>query len=172
MAEAITLIWLVASVGQLIDATGKVSGYLSDIKNASTERQQFSDEVASLESLLRELEHRSDQGVVTSPGDPRIRGVKDLETTSAECNKKLEALKAKLETANKFWKRLLWTKHKAEIKDMLATIERFKASLGCWLHLDIRYECSTCSDNLLGSSTLGILPEHSKTIKVVSPQLL
>jgi hypothetical protein len=173
MSDPISLIGLVASVLQLIDAAVKVSDYLSDVKNASREQQQLSNEVACLESLLEELKQISDQGVVhvTGPGDPRIRDMKHLETTLTECVDKLNALKAKLETARKFWKRLLWTKYKAEIKDMLATIERFKALLGSWLHLDTWYE-SPISNIFLDSCTLGILPENSKSIETVSRQLL
>jgi translation initiation factor 2 gamma subunit (eIF-2gamma) len=144
MSDPISLIGLVASVLQLIDTAVKVSDYLRDIKNASTEHQQFSNEIASLESLLQELERICDRGAVemTGPEDPRVRDLQNIKSTLAECTKRLDTLKTKLETTHKLWKRLLWTKHKAEIKEMLVAIERFKALLGSWLHLDIWYKSS------------------------------
>jgi hypothetical protein len=142
MADPISLIGLVATVIQLVAAAEQVSSYLSDVRNASAEQKQLSEEIGYIKPLLQELKKVCDRGAVhvAGPDDPRLHGMQNLESTLAECDRKLVALTSTLENARTSWKRLIWTKYKGEIKDMLVSVEQFKSLLAGWLHLEIWYE--------------------------------
>ncbi len=141
MTDPITLISLVASVLQLVDTATMVYDYANDVKNAPREQRALSGEYASLKPLLEELQKRERQVDQCNPNDPRVTGMRRLEESLADCEKKMKKLAVTLESSGlkKIWKRLTWTRHKAEIKDTIVTIGRFKAILNDWLHIDLWY---------------------------------
>ncbi|KIM72175.1 hypothetical protein PILCRDRAFT_828843 [Piloderma croceum F 1598] len=139
MTDPITLIGLVASVLQLVDTATTVYDYAGDVKNAPREQRELSSEYASLKPLLEELQKRERQVDQSNPNDPRVTGMRRLEESLADCEKKMKKLAVTFESSGlkKAWKRLTWTRHKAEIKDTIVTIGRFKAILNDWLQIDL-----------------------------------
>jgi hypothetical protein len=139
MTDPITLIGLVASVLQLVDTATTVYDYASDVKNAPREQRELSSEYASLKPLLEEFQKRERQVDQSNPNDPRVTGMRCLEESLADCEKKMKKLAVTLESSGlkKILKRLTWTHHKAEIKDTILTIGRFKAILNDWLQIDL-----------------------------------
>jgi hypothetical protein len=139
MTDPITLIGLVAGVLQLVDTATTVYDYGSDVKNAPREQQKLSGEYASLKPLLEELQKRERQVDQSNPNDPRVTGMRRLEESLVDCEKKMKKLAVTFESSGlkKVWKRLTWTHHKAEIKDTIVTIGRFKAILNDWLQIDL-----------------------------------
>jgi hypothetical protein len=144
MVDPISLVGLVGTAFQLADSAKKVCGYVSDVKQASEERQALSAELALLQPFLEELKRLSDHdpSIYTDPDDPHFTRLQHLRDILAEYEKKCNDVTKALENNRRSWigragERLAWPLRKARVKEMRVTMEGFKSSLNGWLNVDV-----------------------------------
>src|ERR1700753_4149951 len=89
--DPITVVGLVATLVQLIDATTKVLGYLNDIKNAPKARAHVAQEASLLLALLTSLRFRLEDA---NTKDPWVKGVLTLGMAGGPLDLFREALEA------------------------------------------------------------------------------
>jgi hypothetical protein len=132
----------VASIGQIIDITIKVSKYLKDVKKAPDERKQLAVEATSLVPWLTHLQYRVEE--IESP-DSRSQGLRSIgmdngllaqyERSMVDLAEKLDPPSTKMRSLGRA---LVWTLRKEEVNRILSTIERLKSSIMLCLQRDQR----------------------------------
>lgn len=120
---------IAASIITVLELSGTVITYLSAVKGASEDRQRLLIEVSTIRGLLYSLKDvleapqvkdtfKAVTGMLVTPNGP-------LEFSRAVL-KRLEARLTVVTGAAKVWKALRWPFDKAEVSDLLTTLERQK----------------------------------------------
>jgi hypothetical protein len=128
-----------ASIIAILQLTGKVLGYLSDVKDAPKECQKCAIEASNLQHLLINLRYRLEQG---QTGDSWFTEVRTLSVENGpldQYRQALEQLQSKIEVSNsvqKIKRQLAWNFNKAEIAEILARMERLKSLVSIALEMD------------------------------------
>jgi hypothetical protein len=128
-----------ASIVAVLQITGAVISYLSDVKHAPKECQQCTIEASSIQNLLINLRYRIEEG---QSGDLWLKEVQALNTKNGaldQYKQALEQLLSRVEirsSGQKVKKRLLWKFKKEEIGVILARMERLKSLVNIALQVD------------------------------------
>ena len=120
------VVGFVASLNTLIELTGTVIGYINDTKGASEDRKKVFDELSSTHYLLFLLKDRAE----ASEWADTLKSLDMPNGPFEQFKSALELLTSKLKPAKgleKVGKALTWSFQKAEVKDILFTIERLKS---------------------------------------------
>ena len=138
--DPVSVIGLIASLAQLIDATSKTLGYLNNVKNAPKARGQVAQEASLLLVLLTSLRYRLED---TDPHDGWVKGVLMLGMANGpleQFKEALESLATRLRssgTSKSVGKALGWHFEKKEVDDLIGKMERLKSFVNLALQGDI-----------------------------------
>ena len=130
---------ITASVIAIVQLTGTIIQYLSDVENAPKECQKCTIEASNLLNLLVNVRYRLEQG---EPSDPCFTAVRALAVTNGPLDQykhALEQLQSKVAPADgihKIKRALVWKFSKPEVADILARMERLKSLIGLTLEMD------------------------------------
>jgi hypothetical protein len=137
--DPVTVVGLVASIVQLIDATTKAIKYINDVKDAPRERARLAREATSLLALLTDLRYRVEEAKSMEPWFTSVRLLGVEGGPLEQFNGAIEDLARKLlpeKSLKKFSKAVFWTLDKNEINDILTKIERLKTFVNLALQKD------------------------------------
>lgn len=125
-----------ASIVALLQLSGTVVQYVHDVKGASEDRRRLLVEIKAVENLLFTL----DDTVKASQLKGEFKGiVKMLIIPNGPLDlfrEALERLKSRLAGAGKVRKALKWPFDKAEVSDLLSTLEGLKSSFTLAIGID------------------------------------
>ena len=114
----------------VLQTAAKAVTYLSDVKNATTERQQILIEISTINGFLHTLKALAEK---MQPGNTHVSGLRALNEPNGPLDQfksTLEDLMSRLERPGKLKnlsKVLTWTLDKREVKNILEQLERQKA---------------------------------------------
>ncbi|PSN59029.1 hypothetical protein BS50DRAFT_509258 [Corynespora cassiicola Philippines] len=131
----------IIAVGQ---ATVKIVECLHNVKDASTDRSQFTTEASNLSTLLATLLFRIDENS-NEPWHVEVRQLGEKDGPVHQYRVALEQLKDKISGEHgirKMTKTLLWKYIKEDVKDILSRIERLKSLVQIALQMDHLYVSS------------------------------
>ncbi|KAK0503537.1 hypothetical protein EDD18DRAFT_1138281 [Armillaria luteobubalina] len=124
MAE---VLGIVSSITALIQNTVTVVNYLKDVKNAPKECDELRRELEHLKICLTALK---DTTQLSTPDDPWLATLQQLQDRFNELLELLDGLRTRLKAGSSRLKRMLrkieWTMTRESVKDDLSRIERFK----------------------------------------------
>lgn len=138
--DPVSIIGLIASLAQLIDAASKTLRYLNNVKNAPKARAQVAQEASLLLVLFTSLRYRLED---TDAQDCWVQGVLTLGTANGpldQFKEALESLATRLHnsgTGKSVGKTLMWHFEKKEIDELLGKMERLKSSINLAVQGDI-----------------------------------
>jgi hypothetical protein len=127
-----------ASIIAILQLSMKVGECLSDAKDASTERSQFTTETSNLSHLLVTLLSRIDESS-NDPWHTKVRELGGKDGLIYQYRVALEQLKDKISSGHglkKMAKTLLWKYIKGDVERILLRIERLKSLLHITLEMD------------------------------------
>lgn len=130
---------ITASVIAIMQLTGTVLGYLSDVKNAPKECQQCAIEASSLLHLLTTLRYRLEQAQTGDPWFTVIRALNVENGPLDQYKQALEQLWSRIDVGNgaqNIKRRLVWKFSKAEVATILVRMERLKSLVSIALEND------------------------------------
>lgn len=133
--DPVSVLGLVASLVQLVDATSKVIGYLNDLKDAPKERARLAREATSLLTLLTDLRFRIEEAGPTDPWCASLRSLGVDQGPLDQLRRAMEELASKL-VPTKQLRRVLWTLDKKTVENLLSQIERIKSLISLALQKD------------------------------------
>lgn len=152
-----------ASIVALVQLTGTVVEYLHGMKGASEDRQNILSELTSVSGMLFILQDHADQ-----QGESWSLTLKSLNGSKgplAQLRTSLELLASKLapmKGLKKIGKAFAWPFQKAEIRDILNTIERQKSLLNLARQNDHMYFYRYYTPYVLLNQTISALFEAMK----------
>lgn len=129
-----------ASIAAVIHLTGRVLGYLNDVKDASRDRAKIAIEASIVYSLFTTLKYRLEEA---NPSDAWYTGVRTLGVENGPLDQyktALQLLASRLAPGNDFkrlGRALTWTFTKKEFADVLSKIERLKSLINLALANDL-----------------------------------
>ena len=124
-----------ASIIAVLQLSGKVLGYLNDVKSASKDRSKCAIEVANLNSLLTALRFHLEE----SSSTPWYATAKTLAVENGpldQFKQALEELHFKMVSRDKIGDTLVWKFKKEEIVSILDRMERLKTLVEIALQMD------------------------------------
>jgi len=124
-----------ASIIAVLQLSGKVLGYLNDVKSASKDRSKCAIEVANLNSLLTALRFHLEE----SSSTPWYTAAKTLAVENGpldQFKQALEELHTKMVGKDKMSDTLAWKFKKEEIASILNRMERLKTLVEVALQMD------------------------------------
>ena len=119
-----------ASIVTLLQLSSKIIGYLSDVKGAPKEHQKLRLEVCSVLPMLSILQDQADQAQQGDSWSTTLRTLTGPQGPLEQFRDSLKRLESKLAPVKglkKARKALVWPFEKAEVLDILITIERQKS---------------------------------------------
>jgi hypothetical protein len=128
-----------ASIIAVLQLTGKVIAYLSDVRDAPRQCQQCTIEASNLQNLLLNLRYRLEQA---QPSDPWFTALRAFTVENGPLDQYKEALvqllsKVEIQHVGQDIKRrLFWTFGKAEVAGILKKMERLKSLINIALEMD------------------------------------
>lgn len=129
----------VASIIALLQLTGKVIGFLNDVKDAPKGCQQCTIEASNIQTLLINLRYRLEQGQAKDPWFTAVRALNVENGPLDQYKQALEQLLSKVESQDgmqKLKRRLLWKFRKEEVTSILTRMERLKSLVNIALEMD------------------------------------
>ncbi|KAL5374684.1 hypothetical protein DPSP01_011775 [Paraphaeosphaeria sporulosa] len=128
-----------ASIISVLQLSGKVLGYLNDVKDASKDRAKCAVEASNLHSLLLNLRFRLEEGSADPQWYTAVRALGVENGPLDQFKQALEALQIQMIGGGQLQqagKALVWKFKKEEIASILVRIERLKALVGIALQMD------------------------------------
>jgi hypothetical protein len=128
-----------ASIIAILQLTGTVVQYISDVKSAPQDRQRILDELVSVTGVLYHLKGLAERPQSDGPGALTVKSLDGPKGPLDQFKIALERLAAKLAPSHgvqKFGKKITWPFQKAEIKEILDLIERQKSLFNMALNND------------------------------------
>jgi uncharacterized protein YgfB (UPF0149 family) len=128
-----------ASVIAVLQLSGKVVGYLTDVKDASKERAQCAVEASNLHSLLLNLRFRLEGGNAETSWNTAVRALAVENGPLDQFKQALELLQNKMTDGGRLKKAgeaLLWKFKKEEVGSILDRMERLKSMVEIALQMD------------------------------------
>lgn len=128
-----------ASIIAILQLSGKVLGYLNDVKDASKDRAKCAIEAANLNSLLTALRFRLEEGSSGTPWYTALRALAIENGPLDQFKQALEQLQRKMTGGSKMRKAgdaLIWEFKKEEIASILGRMERLKTLVQVALQID------------------------------------
>jgi hypothetical protein len=127
-----------ASIIAVLQLSGKVLGYLNDVKDASKDRAKCAVEASNVHSLLLNLRFRLEEGNADAPWYTAVRALGVENGPLDQFKQALEALQAKMTDGGRL-KVLAWKFKKEEVASILGRIERLKTLVEIALQMDHLY---------------------------------
>jgi hypothetical protein len=130
---------ITASIIALLQLTNTVIGYLSDVKDASTDRERCALEASNLYSLLLTLRFRLEEGRSNEPWYAAALALGVENGPLDQYKHALEQLQTKITSGrgiNKMGNTLLWKYIKEEVTSILSRMERLKTLVQIALEMD------------------------------------
>jgi hypothetical protein len=128
-----------ASIIAVLQLSGKVLGYLNDVKDASKDRAKCAVEASNVHSLLINLRFRLEEGSTDAPWYTAVRALGVENGPLDQFKQALEALQTTMTDGGRIQqagKALVWKFRKEEIASILVRIERLKGLVGIALQMD------------------------------------
>jgi hypothetical protein len=128
-----------ASIIAILQLSGKVLGYLNDVKDASKDRAKCAIEAANLNSLLTALRFRLEEGSSGTPWYTALRALAIENGPLDQFKQALEQLQRKMTGGSKMRKAgdaLIWEFKKEEVASILGRMERLKTLVQVALQID------------------------------------
>ena len=128
-----------ASVIGILQLSGKVVGYLNDVKDASKDRAKCAIEAANLHSLLTTLRFRLEEGSLDISWYTAVQALGIKGGPLDQFAQALEQLQTKMTSGGKLKKAgdaLMWNFKKEEIASILGRMERLKLLIEIALQTD------------------------------------
>ncbi|KAF1952740.1 hypothetical protein CC80DRAFT_169745 [Byssothecium circinans] len=128
-----------ASVIAVLQLSGKVVGYLTDVKDASKERARCAVEASNLHSLLLNLRFRLEEGNADTSWYTAVRALAVKDGPLDQFKQALELLQNKMTDGGRLKKAgeaLLWKFKKEEVFSILDQMERLKSMVEIALQMD------------------------------------
>ena len=128
-----------ASIIAILQLSGKVLGYLNDVKDASKDRAKCAIEAANLNSLLTALRFRLEEGSSGTPWYTALQALAIENGPLDQFKQALEQLQRKMTGGSKMRKAgdaLIWEFKKEEIASILGRMERLKTLVQVALQID------------------------------------
>ena len=128
-----------ASIIAIVEITGSVIKYLSDIKDAPKECAQWMIELSNLNTLLLQLKSHLNESKSHEPWYAKAQTLTVKDGPLDQYKLALEHLLAKVEPTNKvkeLARILMWTFIKNEVASILARTERLKTFISVELEMD------------------------------------
>lgn len=128
-----------ASVIAILQITGKVIGYLHDVKDAPKECRQCTIEASNIQNLLTNLRYHLEDATSSEPWYTTTRALNIENGPLDQYKQALEQLLSRVacqDGVGKFKQRLLWKFSKAEVEDIQQRMERLKRLVSVALELD------------------------------------
>ncbi|KAL8716709.1 MAG: hypothetical protein Q9181_008396, partial [Wetmoreana brouardii] len=119
-----------ASIVALLQLTGTVINYLSDIRDGPAELQRIRSEVSSISVILITLQDQADRAKQNDPFCSTLgllTGSNGPFEQFRDASERLASKLAPVEGLRKFGKAVIWPFEKEELRQILQTIERQKA---------------------------------------------
>ena len=131
---------ITASIVALLEFSGKVIGYLNDVKNGSADCVKILSEVASVKCMLYSLQEKAHEDKHNGAWSSTFYSLNVPKGPLDQIQTALESLSTKLAppstSLKKVRKAMTWPFQKGEIKEILERIERAKGLLGLALQND------------------------------------
>jgi hypothetical protein len=127
-----------ASIIAILQLTTKINQYLSDAKDAPTDRRQFTAETSNLSSLLVALLSQVDESS-NEPWHTQVRGLSGKDGLVYQYRVSLEQLKEKISDGHgikKIMRTFLWKHIRDDAERILLRIERLKSLVQIALEMD------------------------------------
>jgi hypothetical protein len=128
-----------ASIIAILQLSGKVVGYLTDVKDASRERATCAIEVSNLYSLLLNLKFNLEEGDANTPWHTAVQALAFKNGPLEQFKQALETLQSKIRDGGRLKKAgdiLMWKFKKEEMDSILDRIERLKTLVQIALQRD------------------------------------
>ncbi|OAG12718.1 ankyrin [Paraphaeosphaeria sporulosa] len=128
-----------ASIISVLQLSGKVLGYLNDVKDASEDRAKCAVEASNVYSLLLNLRFRLEEGSADAPWYTAVRALGVENGPLDQFKQALETLQIQMTGGGRIQqagRALVWKFKKEEIAGILVRIERLKALVGIALQMD------------------------------------
>jgi hypothetical protein len=128
-----------ASIIAILQLSFKVSGYLNDVKDASTDRRKCAMEAANLNSLLTSLRCRLEEGCSHASWYTAVRALSVDGGPLDQFKQALEMVQDRLTESGRLKKAseaLVWKFKKQEVADILGRMERLKTLVEIALQMD------------------------------------
>lgn len=130
---------IAASIIAVLQLSGKVLGYLNDVKDASKDRAKCAVEASNVHSLLLNLRFRLEEGSAGAPWFTAVRALGIENGPLDQFKQALEALQSSMTDGGRLKKAgdaLMWKFKKEEIATILNRIERLKSLVEIALQMD------------------------------------
>jgi hypothetical protein len=128
-----------ASIIAILQLSGKVVGYLTDVKDASRERATCAIEVSNLTSLLLNLRFNLEEGNANTPWHTAVQALAFKNGPLEQFKQALETLQTKMTDGGRLKKAgdiLMWKFKKEEVDSILGRIGRLKSLVQIALQRD------------------------------------
>jgi hypothetical protein len=128
-----------ASIIGILQLSSKVVEYLTDVKDASRERQTCAVEVSNLHSLLLNLRFHLEGGSANTPWYTAVRALAVENGPLDQFKQALETLQTRMTDGGRLKKAgdmLMWKFKKEEVASILGRIERLKTLVEIALQRD------------------------------------
>ena len=125
-----------ASIIAILQFSGKVLGYLNDVKSASKDRSKCTIEVANLNSLLIALRFHLEESSSSTPWYAAARTLAVENGPLDQFKQALEELQTNMVGGGKIGGTLVWKFKKEEIASILYRMERLKTLVEVALQMD------------------------------------
>ena len=129
-----------ASIVALLQLTATVIGYTKDAIGAKRDRAQILEEMKALETLLKSLQKRCDQTPAQQGGE-WLETLKSLKDSFDSFKEVVEGLEKKMRPRLGWGKVkcMIWSLQKADMKELLDSLERYKLLFNLALQNDHMY---------------------------------
>ena len=133
---------MTASIIAILQLTTNLTGYINDMRNATTEQAKVTVEASTLYSLLTSLRFRVE---AARSDDPWFNQVKMLGAQNGPLDQFKDVLKRMVGQISLSRKRdqiksaLVWKFTKSEVENALKRMERLKSLINCALTEDLLY---------------------------------
>ena len=128
-----------SSIIAILQLSGKVLGYLNDVKDASMDRAKCAIEASNLNSLLTNLRFRLEEGSPNERWHTAVRALGVENGPLDQFQQGLEQLQAKMTGRGRLKRAgdaLVWKFSKEEVTSILAKMERLKVLVEIALQMD------------------------------------
>jgi hypothetical protein len=131
---------MTASIIAILQLTTTLTGYINDVRNATTDQAQVAVEASNLYSLLTSLRFRVEAARSDDPWFNQVRKLGIHDGPLDQFKVVLEGMVGQISSARKrdqIKSALLWKFTKSEVENALKRMERLKSMINCALTEDL-----------------------------------
>ncbi|KAJ4267560.1 hypothetical protein NW762_003668 [Fusarium torreyae] len=155
---------VVSSIITVLQLTTAVVNYLAGVKNSSKDQKQCATEAANLLALLTRLKFRIEEAKSSDPWFISVRALAVDNGPLSQYKAAIERLVSQITNkgkASKIGAALSWPLNKAEVADILASIERLKSFISLALEMDHFKLSEAIKDET------GLIPNVAQNVDVI-----